>query len=216
MVDHRIENETKAMKIADFLRADILNGVFEAGSRLTTKEICDRYGVSNVPVREALRTLESEKLVEISAYKLAARLLVSDELLEDSAADLESLITLEARLSEVRYEIESIERNLRNLDQKLAFSTVNLELREVEIYTPTVSVQRTFGEKLADAFSDGWNGFVRGLQRFILWFAEVLPALVLWALILGGAVLTFFGIRKRIRRKKQKEREEAQNNKQAE
>ncbi len=31
--------------------------------------------------------------VEISAYKLAARLLVSDELLEDSAVDLESLIT---------------------------------------------------------------------------------------------------------------------------
>ena len=40
-------------------------------------------------------------------------------MLEESG-DLESLITLEERLSEVRYEIESIERNLRDLDQRLA------------------------------------------------------------------------------------------------
>ncbi len=67
------------MKIADYLRADILNGVFEAGSRLTTKEISERYGASNVPIREALRTLESEKLVEISAYKGATILQIDEE-----------------------------------------------------------------------------------------------------------------------------------------
>ena len=52
-------------------------------------------------------------------------------MLEESG-DLESLIALESRLSEVRYEIESIERNLRNLDQRIAYSTVNLEIQEVE------------------------------------------------------------------------------------
>ena len=78
---------------------------------------------------------------------------------------------------------------------------MTLDIREVEVYTPTVTVQRTFGEKLADAFADGWNGFVRGLQRFILWFAEALPALILWAVILGGGVIVFFRVKKRIRRK---------------
>ena len=99
-----------------------------------------------------------------SLYTQEERLL---KMLEESG-DLESLIQLEARLSEVRYEIESIERNLRNLDQRLAFSTVTMELREVEEFTVTVPVQRTFGEKLRDAFADGWNNFVRGLQRFIV------------------------------------------------
>ena len=146
-----------------------------------------------------------------SLYTQEERLLA---MLEESG-DLESLITLEARLSEVRYEIESIERNLRNLDQKLAFSTVNLELREVEIYTPTATVQRTFGEKLSDAFADGWKGFVRGVQRFILWFAEALPGLVLWAVIIGGGVLTFFGVKKRIVRKKKKAAAEAEENKES-
>jgi len=143
-----------------------------------------------------------------SLYTQEERLLA---MLEESG-DLESLITLEARLSDVRYEIESIERNLRNLDQKLAFSTVNLELREVEIYTPTATVQRTFGEKLSDAFADGWKGFVRSIQRFVLWFAESLPGLVLWAVIIGGGILVFFGVKKRIVRKKQKAAAKAEEN----
>lgn len=130
-----------------------------------------------------------------SLYTQEERLL---DMLEKSG-DLESLIQLEARLSEVRYEIESIERNLRNLDQRLAYSTVTLELQEVEVYTPTVPVQRTFGEKLADAFADGWNGFVRGIQNFIVGVARSLPGLVLFIVIVIAAVLT---VRRLFRRRK--------------
>ena len=135
-----------------------------------------------------------------SLYTQEERLL---KMLEESG-DLESLIQLEARLSEVRYEIESIERNLRNLDQRLAFSTVTLELREVEIYTPTVPVQRTFGEKLSDAFADGWSGFVRGLQNFTVNLARSLPGLVLFVLIVAVVLLVVrkvFRIRKARRAK---------------
>lgn len=117
-----------------------------------------------------------------------------------TSGDLESLIALEARLSEVRYEIESIERNLRDLDQRLSYSTVNIDLHEVEVYTENVAVQRSFGEKLADAFSDGWRGFSRGIQNFVIWLAEALPTLILWAAIVTGVV--FF-----VRKSKQKRQE---------
>lgn len=117
-------------------------------------------------------------------------------MLEESG-DLESLITLESRLSEVRYEIESIERNLRNLDQKLAYSTVNLDICEVEVYTPVASAQRTFGEKLSDAFADGWNGFVGFCSDFVLWFASALPGLVLFAAVVAAAVLVVLRIARR-------------------
>lgn len=132
-----------------------------------------------------------------SLYTQEERLLA---MLEESG-DLESLIKLEERLSEVRYEIESIERNLRNLDQKLSYSTVTLELQEVEIYTPTVAVQRTFGEKLSDAFTDGWNGFVRGLQNFVIGLAEALPTLVLLAVIAAVVILVVLKIRKKAAKK---------------
>ena len=138
-----------------------------------------------------------------SLYIQEERLL---DMLEQSG-DLESLITLEERLSEVRYEIESIERNLRNLDQKLAYSTVHLTLQEVEIYTPTVPVTRTFGEKLSDAFSSGWNGFVRGIQNFCLGLARNLFTLVLLAVLIVILILVLRKVR-RIRRKKTEPKQE--------
>lgn len=119
----------------------------------------------------------------------------------EKSEDVESLIALEQRLSDVRYELESIERNLRNLDLQISYSTVNLYLEEVEIYTPTVSVQRTFSEKLSDAFSDGWTGFVRGLQYFCLGLASSLPGLVLFVLIV---LAIFFIVRKILRTVKQR------------
>ena len=103
--------------------------------------------------------------------------------------DVETLIALEQRLSDVRYEIESIERSLRNYDMQIKYSTVNLDLREVEVYTPTVPVRRTFSQKLSDSLSDGWNGFTRGVQDLILGLAAALPTLILLAVIVVVAVV---------------------------
>lgn len=111
--------------------------------------------------------------------------------------DVESLIALEQRLADVRYEIESIERNLRNLDMQISYSTVNIDLQEVELYTPTAPVQRTFGQKLADALSDGWHGFTRGLQRFVIGLAAALPTLVI---LLVLAVVCFIVVRRIIKK----------------
>lgn len=118
-------------------------------------------------------------------------------MLEESG-DLESLIQLEQRLSEVTYEIESYQRQLDNWDRQVAYSTVTLELSEVEAYTPTAAVTRSFGEKMGDALSDGFSSFVRFLQNFALFVAESLPGLLLLAAVVAGIV---FGVRRRRRRK---------------
>lgn len=47
------------------LRQDIITGRFGAGDRLIEKNLEAEYGVSRTVVREALRQLESERLVEI-------------------------------------------------------------------------------------------------------------------------------------------------------
>ena len=121
----------------------------------------------------------------------------------EKSEDVDSLIALEQRLADVRYELESIERNLRNLDLQISYSTVNLNLEEVEIYTPTVSVQRTFGEKLSDAFSDGWKSFTRSLQYFCLGLASSLPGLVLFVLIVAVLILIVRKIIRKVRVKRE-------------
>ncbi|MEU8432674.1 GntR family transcriptional regulator [Streptomyces sp. NPDC029216] len=52
-----------AHAVCTAIRDDIVSGVFEPGGRLTEEVLARRYGVSRVPVREALRTLESEGFV---------------------------------------------------------------------------------------------------------------------------------------------------------
>ncbi|MEU3606092.1 GntR family transcriptional regulator [Streptomyces sp. NPDC035033] len=52
-----------AQSVCTAIRDDIVSGVFAPGSRLTEEQLARRYGVSRVPVREALRTLESEGFV---------------------------------------------------------------------------------------------------------------------------------------------------------
>lgn len=121
----------------------------------------------------------------------------------EQSNDLDSLIALEERLSEVRYEIESIERSLRNLDQKVRFSTVDLTIQEVELYTPTVTVQRSFGEKLSDSFTKGWSRFGRQCQNFIIDLAGSLPTILLLLVLFGGGTVVVCKVRKKVRAKKQ-------------
>lgn len=51
--------------IADALREAILRGFFQGGQSLRQDEIATQFGVSRIPVREALRQLEAEGLVTL-------------------------------------------------------------------------------------------------------------------------------------------------------
>ena len=46
------------------LQTDILTGKIKSGEKLTEQKICEKYNVSRTPVREALRQLEMDGLVE--------------------------------------------------------------------------------------------------------------------------------------------------------
>lgn len=50
-------------QVVGALRQEILDDVLHPGDRLLENTLCERYGVSRTVVREALRQLESEKLI---------------------------------------------------------------------------------------------------------------------------------------------------------
>lgn len=58
-----IERQTLPKVVADRLRAEILSGEIPPGQRLIVKALVERFGVSHIPIREALRELEAESLL---------------------------------------------------------------------------------------------------------------------------------------------------------
>lgn len=51
-------------QLADRIRSSIRDGEFSAGQRLVERKLAEAYGVSHIPIREALSTLTEEGLVE--------------------------------------------------------------------------------------------------------------------------------------------------------
>lgn len=63
MIQPQIRDGVTGARVADELRTAILHGVYPPGTRLRQEELASQYGASRVPVREALRILESDGLV---------------------------------------------------------------------------------------------------------------------------------------------------------
>lgn len=64
-----LKNRTLSAAIADRLRQDILSGLHPSGAQLKQDMLAASFGVSRIPVREALFQLEAEGLVRIEPHK---------------------------------------------------------------------------------------------------------------------------------------------------
>lgn len=60
-----IPRRTLQAEIISRLRDEIVEGVWEPGMRLQERVLCDRYGVSRSPLREACRVIAAEGLLEL-------------------------------------------------------------------------------------------------------------------------------------------------------
>lgn len=65
----RAERRTAHELVRDTLRRAILRGTISGGTRLVQSEIAEELGVSTTPVREALRDLATEGLIDLDAHR---------------------------------------------------------------------------------------------------------------------------------------------------
>jgi DNA-binding GntR family transcriptional regulator len=55
-------------RVFEEIRAAIVEGRIAPGTRLTERELCENFGISRTVVREIVRRLESERLVDVTAH----------------------------------------------------------------------------------------------------------------------------------------------------
>ena len=164
--------------------------------------IGDVQGISNVTnctrgVRDVTLTyvdLESHRNALQTEQKRLMELM-------DQAETIEDLITIENRLSEVRYQIESMESQLRSYDNQVDYSTVDISISEVKELTPVE--KESVGERIARGFKNSLEGVGRGLVNFAVNFIIALPYLLVWGIVLALCVWIPVHFIRRSRKKKQ-------------
>ena len=104
------------------------------------------------------------------------------------AEDLEDLLLLEDKQNELLYEIESLEAQIKTWDGRIAYSTVNITLNEVEDKTKIQSPDPTLGMRVKEGFFNSLNALAHFGQGLIVFLAALVPQLV-WIVPLGAIVL---------------------------
>jgi len=163
---------------------EFIGRVKEAGNVTQENESVEDVTLAYVDLESHKRMLTTEQ----------ERLL---ELLE-KAATIEDIIVLESRLSDVRYQLESMEAQLRTYDNQIDYSTIDLYIEEVERYTP--QPEKGTWERIQSGFSDNLYRVGKGLKNFGIEFIIALPVLAVWAMVILIIVLAVRLFTKRERR----------------
>lgn len=127
--------------------------------------------------------------------------------LMEQAATIEDMITLESRLSEIRYQIESMESKLRTYDNQVEYSTLYLDITEVVVFTEVKTQDESIWQRMGEGFLRSLKNIGNALTEGFVGFIILLPYLVL---LLGVGLLVvfivFWGI-KRSQKHQKKENE---------
>lgn len=105
----------------------------------------------------------------------------------EQAESVEDIIAIENRLSDVRYELENYESQIRLLDNQIDYSTVYVDISEVSRVTDTG--KQGFFEEVASRFNDSIYVVLMGLRGFAVGVLGSLPILVVWGVILAAVVI---------------------------
>ncbi len=129
----------------------------------------------------------------------------------EQAESIEDIITINAQLTDVRYQLESMESQLRTYDNKVDYSTVYLNIEEVEQYEPYAA--KSTGERIRDGFTRNLHRVGDGVSNFFIELIISLPILFTLAVLIGIFVLLLFGILKASEKqaKKRREKKEREN-----
>ena len=128
----------------------------------------------------------------------------------EKAETVSDMLELESRLSDIRYQIESLESTLRNWQRQVDYSTVNLTVEEVQRLTVVEPEKRSYWQRVGDGFMQSIEDIGYNLSEFFIDFVAAIPVLVILAVLILAAVVIIRIFIKRSRAKKMRKFAEQQ------
>ncbi|SFG47785.1 DUF4349 domain-containing protein [Oribacterium sp. WCC10] len=116
-----------------------------------------------------------------------------DRLLEliAKAESVDAIIAIEERLSDIRYQLDNFESDLRTFDNQVDYSTINVDVSEASVYTPT---QKTgFWARVLSNLESNIEDLADAVTDFLVWLLSSLPVFIVLGIFIA---VIWFVIRK--------------------
>jgi GntR family transcriptional regulator, rspAB operon transcriptional repressor len=124
-------NQPLSSTLFNELQKDILSGKIKSGEKLTEQSICKQYDVSRTPVREALRQLEADGLIENIPHRGAFAIGLTRR-------DISDLFDLRAQ-----FEMKAVEWAIRRMDDE-GVEKLRENIEFMEFYTLKGDTEKVF------------------------------------------------------------------------
>jgi len=117
----------------------------------------------------------------LNSYRTQEERLLDMLAKSDNVTDM---VTIEARLADIRYEIESLTSTLRNWQNQVDYSSVILYVSEVETFTEIEPIQqRTYWQQIGDGLKVSTRGVGDFFKELFKFLAINLPVIIILAVV---------------------------------
>ncbi len=183
----RYRNATLVIRIPAVQLDSFVQQLGESSNIVSTNESADDVTLQYVDIQSRLNVLhtEEERLLKFLA----------------EAGSVSEMLEVEARLTQVQADIESLTAQLKTYDNLVDYGTVTLDISEVTVYSS--AEEPSVWQKIGTAFVKSLAGLgklCKGLLVFLLGYS---PYLVFFGLIGGGVWLLVRALERKRTKKKE-------------
>lgn len=130
LIDQKRENKSLTSIIFEKIREDILNGAYEVDGKIVEAKLAEGLGVSRTPVREALKQLELDGLVENIPNRGVIVRGISSQDVEDIYTIREAIEGIAAKWSVERISDKELD-DLKEIYELMEFYTVKNDINRI-------------------------------------------------------------------------------------
>ena len=119
----------------------------------------------------------------------------------EKCTKLSDVISVQQRITEVLYQIESYKTTLNNYDNLVAYSTVTMQIQEVR--EETVVTEQSFGQRMTAGIRTTFADIREDFEDLLVSFVATVPYLVIWGVfVAAGVLLLRFWIRRTLKKRR--------------
>lgn len=144
----KIMRQTLREQVTQAIRMKLLTGELKPGTKIVEQEMAEELGVSRGPVREALRQIEQEGLVEYTSHVGCSVAAVTEQDIYEVCLLRATLEILAVRLNKGNFSAESLQQMRESLERMKALEDDLYQLAQEDNYFHSRIIEQTGFRKI--------------------------------------------------------------------